>query len=383
MKFLYVLSLLACVTLTANAQTPPKVYTIPADSTKLTGCDSNELIIENHTQTVTGGFLYNTGRGRTIFKRPVTSVNDSTYLIGLDTLKVGSPKLNKNAWVQGLNSFGTTGTFGTSDKNNVEFYVNRGKTMVLDTFGVFHIGNVNHPFPVTLDVGGTAWIATACRVASTDGHDLSLYVNGTYGPNSNNTAAAYLALGDVYGAVGVNKTDMGNVPAGSISLGGTSPNKLASVTDGSYNPVFVVNGQGVASINGGYNGIGVGGAVGLVPDRSAWNFQINGGRGTGAGTPGNIIFATGNSQASGMTVHTMTNRWWIGGGTGYLANHDTATSAIDVRGNTGYSQFRMRTSYTPTSTSDTNGNVGDFSWDDNYFYYKTSVGWKRIAAGTF
>jgi len=36
------------------------VYTIKADSVKITNCDSAELIIENHTQGVPG-FLYNTG----------------------------------------------------------------------------------------------------------------------------------------------------------------------------------------------------------------------------------------------------------------------------------------------------------------------------------
>jgi hypothetical protein len=63
------------------------VYTITADSVKITNCDSAELIIENHTQGVPG-FLYNTGRGRTIFKRALTKVNDSVYLIGADTLKL-------------------------------------------------------------------------------------------------------------------------------------------------------------------------------------------------------------------------------------------------------------------------------------------------------
>lgn len=46
------------------------VYTIKADSVKITGasCDSAELILQNHTQGVPG-FLFNTGNGRTIFKR--------------------------------------------------------------------------------------------------------------------------------------------------------------------------------------------------------------------------------------------------------------------------------------------------------------------------
>src|SRR5579859_7849151 len=66
------------------------VYTIKADSVKLTGCDSSELIIENHTQNIPG-FLFNTGNGRTVFKRGVVKINDSLYLIGGDTLKSQLP----------------------------------------------------------------------------------------------------------------------------------------------------------------------------------------------------------------------------------------------------------------------------------------------------
>jgi hypothetical protein len=84
MKFFLLLALSICFAVAANAQTPAKVYTITADSTRLIGCDSNELIIENHTQGIPG-FLWNTGRGRTIFKRSVTSINDNTYLIGAET----------------------------------------------------------------------------------------------------------------------------------------------------------------------------------------------------------------------------------------------------------------------------------------------------------
>ncbi len=39
--------------------------------------------------------------------------------------------------------------------------------------------------------------------------------------------------------------------------------------------------------------------------------------------------------------------------------------------------------YTPTSTDDPNGNEGDTSWDSNYFYIKTSDGWKRAKLETW
>lgn len=39
--------------------------------------------------------------------------------------------------------------------------------------------------------------------------------------------------------------------------------------------------------------------------------------------------------------------------------------------------------YTPTSSADPRGNVGDIAWDDSFIYVKTSVGWKRAALTNF
>ena len=92
-----VLILLGCMAMSVYCSAQ-YVYTINADSVKITNrCDSAELIIQNHTQGVTGGFLYNTINGRTIFKKVLLQLNDSTYLIGPDTLKLasGSPNLQK------------------------------------------------------------------------------------------------------------------------------------------------------------------------------------------------------------------------------------------------------------------------------------------------
>ena len=70
------------------------VYTIKADSVKITNsCDTAELIIENHTQTVPG-FLFNKGRGRTEFRRGAVKINENSYLIGTDTLYI--PHVNAN-----------------------------------------------------------------------------------------------------------------------------------------------------------------------------------------------------------------------------------------------------------------------------------------------
>lgn len=89
MKF--VLLLLGCIAanLYCHAQ---YVYTIKADSVKLSSaCDSTELILMNHTQGI-NGFLYNTGNGRTVFQRGALKLSDSTFLIGADTLKIPQPQ---------------------------------------------------------------------------------------------------------------------------------------------------------------------------------------------------------------------------------------------------------------------------------------------------
>ena len=59
-------------------------------------------------------------------------------------------------------------------------------------------------------------------------------------------------------------------------------------------------------------------------------------------------------------------------------NNGSPTSKLDIIG-TGYNQLRLRNSYTPSSSGDTNGSVGDIAWDNNYLYIKTSTGWGRTS----
>ncbi len=45
----------------------------------------------------------------------------------------------------------------------------------------------------------------------------------------------------------------------------------------------------------------------------------------------------------------------------------------------GFDQLKLESTYTPSSSSDPNGTVGDIAWDDDYVYIRTSTGWKRSA----
>lgn len=110
------------------------VYTIKADSVKITNCDSAELILENHTQGVPG-FLFNTGNGRTIFQRGAVSLGNGRYLVGSDTINLGA-----NAWLQGGNAFGTTGILGTLDASPLDFYSNGIQGARLNSTGNLLLG---------------------------------------------------------------------------------------------------------------------------------------------------------------------------------------------------------------------------------------------------
>jgi hypothetical protein len=104
------------------------------------------------------------------------------------------------------------------------------------------------------------------------------------------------------------------------------------------------------------------------------------GRGIDSGNP--LINNITNSLMVGFNDTTAT--LFVGGSDHRVGiRTDSPTAKLDVEGDTGYDQFRLRTTYTPTGTADANGSAGDIAWDENYVYIKTSGGWKRAALSTF
>lgn len=295
------------------------VYTIKADSVKITNtCDTAELIIENHTQAVPG-CLFNKGFGRTEFRKVFQKLSDTAFLIGGDTMKL------KNIWLQGGNRFGTTGVFGTFDTNHIDFYTgsikrgrwtNKGHLILgtdqeLDGFSQFQVAGLS-----LFRAGASVGWDTAKIAFIPENHYL---FEGT---------AILFSRG---GILGSNSQDFGNIPRGSLIIGGPSPQMQTAIIDYPGNPTFVTTGGGQVIINGGYNGIGTGGTVGSVADAPAHTLQIYGGRGTGAGTTGDIVFSTGNAQTSGITIHPMTIRCIIKGGTGNLLMGGTADNGARLQ----------------------------------------------------
>jgi len=218
MKSLILLLALLCSAPTLFAQ--KVVYTINADSTKLTGCDSNELIIENHTQNVPG-FLFNTGNGRTIFKQAVVKLNDSMYVIGSDTLKVLS--------VRGWSLSGNTGTvdrvnfIGTTDATPLNFRIRNVNAGRVDSAS----GTVTLGFRANDTVN-----ASITKFTTAIGYNACRFNNGTAPLGA--TAVGYSALKQNGGAF---NTAIGY-------------NSLVNCTGGSWNTAI-----GATALNANVSGI--------------------------------------------------------------------------------------------------------------------------------
>jgi hypothetical protein len=58
-------------------------------------------------------------------------------------------------------------------------------------------------------------------------------------------------------------------------------------------------------------------------------------------------------------------------------------SPINFQSETVFSSGITISSYTPSGTTDTNGNPGSVAWDDDNFYYKTNNGWFIVTGNTF
>lgn len=127
------------------------------------------------------------------------------------------------------------------------------------------------------------------------GSQIKYYANYqlAFGANSNNTP---LWTRDVYFGMGVRNE---------------------------YNSINSNNGHGPnVSINPSW--------AGDFTDKNGGNLNINGGIGAGAGTSGDVIIASATPTTTGTTLQTLTNRWWVKGGTGYLGNNSNPAQDLDV-----------------------------------------------------
>jgi hypothetical protein len=81
----------------------------------------------NSTRSLVDGVLTNIGNGRTQFKKVLYKLNDSTYLVGGDTLSVSAAGSNSWSLMGNSGTSPSSNFFGTTDNNSVVFRTNNNE----------------------------------------------------------------------------------------------------------------------------------------------------------------------------------------------------------------------------------------------------------------
>jgi hypothetical protein len=290
----------------------------------------------NGTARVSGGITQTMGTSS------INLTNGATYQTSDRGILIGSGTYN-NASVVGV-AIGQLFNLGTGTGNvAIGFSANAsGGSIAISSSGNSAVASG----------GGIAIGATA---SSTGGIALKGVTsnNGAVaiGVNSQATQGSAIAIGVSVTVAGQNSVAIGDRAViaaghqGSIALG------LYATTTASKQLVIGGNDSGGSNaITDVYIGGGVQNFVTADPqtvvinatggnnstDRNGGNIAIAGGKGTGAGTPGSVIFSTSTATTSGTTLQTLTERMQVFGGTGNVAinsNIDNGQGKLQVSGN--------------------------------------------------
>jgi len=294
-------------------------------------------------------------------------------------------------WTLGLNKI-----YQSTAGNSVHIRLNAGDTTGTQLFNVY--GNIQ--LVNTISSGGTPY-GIIYKGSTPFIHNFNYGNNGTVTTSGHNIFIGLNAGNFTMGSTATSSSEASdNLGIGSFVLQnntigyfniGLGSSALRNNTTGYYNFAGGIN----ALINNtiGFHNVAIGANAGRFISNGSTpltnpSYSIFIGTNTKAlndSSSNEIVIgynATGNGSNSATYGNSsITKHIFPSGNAGFRTSNPTAI--VDINGTTGYNQLRLRTSYTPTSSSDPNGNVGDITWDNDYIYVKTSLGWRRAPLSSF
>lgn len=275
----------ACLWLACSSIAQTKVQ-VKSDTVKIA---NGELAINNSTKAVQG-FLYNTGNGITSFKRGAVKLNDTTYLIGADTLHI--PQFSNNLLSNSL----TSGHLLVGNSSNIASDVAMSGDVSINNAGVTAIGNNKVTDGMLRQSTGLSVVGRSTNstgnisdITGTDGQVLR--VSGTtlgFGTIGN----ASLTNSSITIATGISGTDF-NISGSPVSLGNTVTFNIPDASTTSRGLVTT----GAQTFNGNKTFSGILGATGRLGTTASGNSAF------GIGTT-NFAFRMTNS-GSNVLMHSI------------------------------------------------------------------------------
>lgn len=184
-----------------------------------------------------------------------------------------------------------------------------------------------------LSIYGNASSASAISIGylSTASNNSSVSI----GYNSQNSGDRAVTIGADTSSSATNSVTIGRGSVG-VANSFVSGSNLGTITDvyfGSGARHAISNTAGVDYI---INGSGASANFNIA----GGNIIIAGGKGTGTGTPGDVIFATSSLLGSSITLQTLTNRVWIKGDSGNVGiGTSSPTDKLHIVDNTNGNKF--------------------------------------------
>lgn len=372
MKKSITLLILILSSLFGSAQTVTTIST--ADSTKFkrsTGTTNAEVIIENGTRNITGGFLWNRWNGRTQFRVPVVSditglqdsLNAKLRLTGgtlTGTLNATSVSLSGN-----INLQETTSTTGIINQNGI---AGAGSKRLLHSFSSSTSASTN--IFLGYEAGNFTMSSSAIYNSGLGNLSLVSLTNG-----NENTALGYAAGADL--TTGSDNTFVGRSAGSGITTGSGNTiigRQTTTLPASTTNNIILYNGTGIMGRFDGTNwelvnnltltGLGAGGNKLIAANNSGTLYGIL--VGTGLTFDGTTISATGTGSISGSGTNgyipVFTGTSSIGNS---LLQQSGTTLTSNGTTNIFYGIVNASATNTPLIVNSTNSNGGKIGFQDN------------------
>lgn len=407
------------------------VHKIKADSVKITNDSCNaELILENSTRHVQGGFLYNKGNGRTEFRKVTVKVNDSTYQLG-DTLELSNnPILNQyvqkqtaSAWFDSLKVIEATLISPSTEFPVLRIKDSLGRT-ALEMRSSFKGWSANTY--IGLNAGRNSNPHTSAGYSEATNVAVGFNAGYSLTRGFKNTIVGASALAS--SSLGNFNTVLGNLAGSQLTAGedNTILGQAAAysktgngLNSGFYRNVIIGSNAFETAGVGGSSNVMVGVCAGLGITEGSGNVFIGDNAGRGMGSVLNNRLAITNitttepliygefdnrrlvangsfavNDASALNLGM--NKFYVNGSSKFAGNIaqtagrmllgnaiDDGTNNLQVNGSIKATSLISTQTIMPTSSADPSGQQGEIRADDNYIYFKTSTGWKRASLTTF